>query len=89
MKTRAFLEVTCRDKGTLEGLASVLAPDNEGGPRGLRVSMEGMGHTLEILVEADSAATALSTCLAFLRDVALFQEVWLLSHRKAAKVQRT
>ncbi len=88
MKSRAVLEVTCRDRGTLGGLASVLAPDNEGGPRGLEVSMRGTGRKLEILVEADSAATALSTCLALLRDVTLFQEVWLLSHRKAAKVQR-
>ncbi|MDE1857653.1 MAG: hypothetical protein KGI26_01110 [Thaumarchaeota archaeon] len=89
MKARAVLVVSCRDRGTQEGLASVLTPDNEGGPRGLGVSMRGRGSKLEILVEADSAATTLSTCLAFLRDVALFQEVWLLSHRKAARVQRT
>ena len=82
MKARAVLEVTCKDRGARDSLTSVLTPDNEGGPRGLGIRLERKTKKLTILMEADSAATAMSTSLAFLRDIALFQEVWLLSQPK-------
>lgn len=82
MKARALLEVDCSDKESRDSLRSVLAPDNEGGPRGLGIRLERRARKLSILIEADSAATAMSTGLAFLRDIALFQEVWLLSQPK-------
>jgi hypothetical protein len=82
MKSRALLVFSCSDLETRDGLASVLTPDNEGGPRGLGISMESKGNRLTIQVEAETPETAMSTSLAFLRDVALFQEVWLLSRAK-------
>jgi len=71
-----------------KALASVLAPDNEVAPRGLRISMRGKGSVMEFVVDSDSPSSAISTALAFLRDTSLFQEVWLLSHGKPAQVQR-
>lgn len=79
MSTKAALEISCSDQEVRGQLLSVLTPDNEGGPRGLRIRLDGRGRKLEIRIEAETPATALSTCLAFLRDVALFEEVWLLS----------
>jgi hypothetical protein len=82
LKAQATLEVDCRDPRTKDSLLSVLTPDNEGGPRGLAISLDGRGSKLKVSIEAVSAATALSTSLAFLRDMALFQEVWLLSEQR-------
>ena len=82
MKARARLEVLCADRGVRARLLSDLTPDNEGGPRGLRILLGGTGARLEIAIEAESPATAVSTSLAFLRDIALFEEVWLLSQRR-------
>jgi hypothetical protein len=81
LNASAELNVACRDVETRKDLVSVLTPDNEGGPRGLRVSLSGRGKTLEILVESETVATAFSTSIAFLRDIALFQEVSLLSRQ--------
>ena len=81
MKVQALLEIACSDVRTAKSLISVLTPDNEGGPRGLTISLGSRGEKLEVRIEAETAATALSTSLAFLRDAALFQEVWLLSQR--------
>lgn len=82
MKPKAELELSCSGPEAVDGLASVLAPDNQGGPRGLGISMEAKGKRLLIQVEAGTPQTAISTSLAFLRDVALFQEVWLLSRAR-------
>lgn len=82
MRPRAVLDITCCDRNACEALVAVLTPDNEGGPRGLTTSLKRNGRVLRVQVEAETAATAISTCLAFLRDVALFQEVWLLSRRE-------
>ena len=87
MKAGAVLEIACSDQGVRKSLESVLAPDNEGGPRGLAIELNGEGNRLEIRVGAESPATALSTSLGFLRDVALFQEVWLLSRRKPGRAR--
>jgi hypothetical protein len=79
MKTTAALEVRCVDDEVRRSLESTLSPDNEGGPRELRLSMKGRGRRLSFEVETDSPSTSVSTALALLRDIALFQEVWLLS----------
>ncbi|MDG6909900.1 MAG: hypothetical protein JRM99_02185 [Nitrososphaerota archaeon] len=81
MKAKAALEISCADKRAREGLVAVLTPDNEGGPRGLGIELSGRGSRLSIRVEAATPATAMSTCLAFLNDIALFQEIWLLSQQ--------
>jgi hypothetical protein len=76
------------DRKARQSLVSVLAPDNRELPRGLVLKTGGGSDTIEISMESESASTSLSTALAFLRDVALFQEVWLLSHRKGGTVHR-
>ena len=79
MKAHAELELSCDDVETTRALMSVLSPDNEGGPRGLGISTAARGKDLVIQIAAESPVTVVSTCLAFLRDVSLFREVWLLS----------
>jgi hypothetical protein len=87
MKTSAVLVLTCDDPAARRQLQSVLSPDNEGGPRTLKVSAKAKGNILEFKVGADSILTALSTALSILRDASLFEEVWLLSHKSDAKVR--
>jgi len=88
LKVAAFLTFALSDQESTLGLAAVLTPDNEGLPSGLRVSMARKAERIRIDVESGSPSTAVSTVLAVLRDVALFQEVWLLSRGKPAQVQR-
>ena len=88
MKSSLVLTVKLASADVRESLASVLAPDNEGVPRGLRLSTGGSKAVMEFIVESESPSTAVSTVLALLRDISLFQEVWLLSHGKPAQVQR-
>ncbi len=88
MKSEVVLTVTLIDPGVRAKLSSVLAPDNEGLPHGLRLSMTARGPEITCVVESASPSTAVSTVLALLRDVSLFQEVWLLSHGKHGAVRR-
>jgi hypothetical protein len=89
MKTTATLLLEFGDDAARRSLDSVLAPDNEGLPRGLMLSMKGADRRLEVKVESDSPSTAISTTLALLRDITLFQEVWLLSHGKDGRDHRS
>jgi hypothetical protein len=84
LKSTLALTLKLHSVDVREGLASVLAPDNEGVPHGLRLSVGGRGAVMEFRIESDSPSTAISTILALLRDIILFQEVWLLSHGKSA-----
>jgi hypothetical protein len=79
LNVTADLKLDMDDVDTLRRLSAVLAPDNEGLPRGLKLSMKGEGRSLRCQVESDSSSTAISTILALMRDMILFQEVWLLS----------
>jgi len=88
LSTEVTLTVTLAGSGPKRALAAVLAPDNEGLPKGLRITPSGDGRSVRYVVESVSPATALSTALALLRDVSLFQEVWLLSHGKDARGRR-
>ena len=88
---KASVTLTVRLSGAAEGksLSAVLAPDNQGLPQGMLLSMATRGKVLELVVSAGSPSASLSTVLAILRDVTLFQEVWLLSRQKGGGVQRT
>ena len=88
MRTAAILALNLSSKSVRESLQSVLAPDNEGAPRGTTFTMVGDGSALEFRVSSDSAPAVMSTMLALLRDITLFQEVWLLSHGMGPRVQR-
>jgi hypothetical protein len=79
LNVTAELKLEMDRADTVKRLSAVLAPDNEGLPRGLRLTMEGEGRSLRCLVESDSSSTAISTLMALMRDMVLFQEVWLLS----------
>ena len=82
MKTSATLTVEFSDARARRSLAEVLAPDNRVLPRGLSLRAAGGPKTVELTVESESHSTSLSTALAILRDVTLFEEVWLLSRPK-------
>ena len=88
---KASTTLTVRLSGAAQGksLSAVLAPDNEGLPKGMLLSMATRGKVLELVVSAGSPSASLSTVLAILRDVTLFQEVWLLSRQRGGRVQRT
>ena len=89
MKARATLTVRLSGAAQRKGLSAVLAPDNEGLPQGMRLSMATRGNILELVVSAGSPSISLSTVLALLRDITLFQEIWLLSRQRGGRVQRT
>ena len=88
---KASVTLTVRLSGSSEGksLSGVLAPDNEGLPRGMFLSMATRGKVLELVVSASTPSSSLSTVLALLRDITLFQEVWLLSRQRGGRVLRT
>ncbi|HEV2138637.1 MAG TPA: hypothetical protein VGR53_07320 [Nitrososphaerales archaeon] len=86
MTVSVQLTFTCKDAEARRRLQSVLSPDNEGGPKSLKLLATGVGSALRFRVEADSPQTAVSTALSILRDVRLFEEVWLLSHDGDAAV---
>jgi hypothetical protein len=88
LKAAVLMTITCSDPSVRRSLSSVLAPDNEEAPENLRISMRGGGRRLVLLLECDSPSTSVSAALAVLRDVTLFQEVWLLSRGKDAGVQK-
>jgi hypothetical protein len=79
MKTTIRLSIRCADVRVCHHLVSVLTPDNEGAPHGMTLKMEARKETLEFMIASDSPSGAVSTAMAVLRDVLLFQEVWLLS----------
>ena len=79
MSASVRLSVRCADDRVGRDLRSVLTPDNEGVPRGLRFSMGGSGRVVEFHIGSESPSTALSTSVALLRDISLFEQVWLLS----------
>jgi hypothetical protein len=88
LMTRATLNLKIATNVARKSLISVLAPDSKRLPDGLRFSMRVKGGVTEFSIESASPSTSLSTVLALLRDIALFQEVWLLSHEKDAQVHK-
>ena len=79
MNAAAELELVMDGAESVRRLSAVLAPDNEGLPRGLRLTMAGAGRSFRCRIESDSPSAAVSTVLALMRDVVLFQEVSFLS----------
>ena len=84
MRTTIRLLIKCADVHVRRQLVSVLTPDNDGAPRGMTLRMGARKGTLEFHVASDSLSGAVSTAIAVLRDVLLFQEVWLLSRARDA-----
>jgi len=83
LKASATLTVRLSGIAERKSLSDVLTPDNEGLPQGMLLSMSTRGKELELVISAGSPTATLSTILALLRDITLFQEVWLLSREKA------
>ena len=79
MMTTVSLTITCAHADICGQLASVLAPDNKGAPRGMLLKMAVKKDVLRFQMTSDSPSTTVSSALAVLRDALLFQEVWLLS----------
>jgi hypothetical protein len=88
LKAQAALTVLLSGAHEGKSLAGVLAPDNEGLPRGMLLNVSARGRALEFEVSSGSPSALLSTVLAILRDIILFQEVWLLSSQRGGRVQR-
>jgi len=84
LRTSLRLRARCASSSVCDDLRRVLTPDNEGVPKGLRFSMVGSPEVLEFDIESDSPLTAVSTSLALLRDMSLFQKIWLLARAKDA-----
>jgi len=88
LSAAARFVLSCADAKVSRSLASVLTPDNEGAPKRLLISMTRRDRLIELKIQSGSPSTSLSTALALLKDVALFEEVWLLSHAKHGRVHR-
>jgi hypothetical protein len=82
MRTTIRLSITCMDARVCRQLATVLSPDNEGLPRGMTLELGVRSETLEFRIASDSPSRTVSTAMAVLQDVLLFQEVWLLSRAR-------
>jgi hypothetical protein len=88
LRAAATLTVRLVDSGSRKALSAVLAPDNEVLPGELLLSAVEEEESIRFNAESKSPATAVSAVLALLRDITLFQEVWLLSHGKDAVGRR-
>lgn len=73
------MDVACSGVDVRRSLVDVLSPDNKVVPAGMRLSMAGLGSSVRVEVTSDSAQRAVSTCISIVQDVALFEQVWLLS----------
>lgn len=76
MKAIARLSIVCADANICDELLSVLRPDNERVPRGMSLKMEARKKALKFEMASDFPV-AVSTAIAVLKDVLLFQEIWL------------
>jgi hypothetical protein len=84
LKIRVSLSIACSSIQTGKELARVLAPDNAGAPRDLEIVMNERHGTVYFDIASRSSSTGLSTVMAILGDVALFEQVWLLSRAGGA-----
>ncbi len=85
MNATTELRLACADDTVCASLASVLTPDNRRAPRGLTIAMRQRGRVLTVTIISDSPPAAVSGQASVLRDVTLFQEIWLLSHARAPR----
>jgi transcription factor Pcc1 len=83
------LTLTCSGKEEARAIQKVLGPDNEGGPRGFMISVGVQDNVVKFLLRSETPSTAISTVLGILRDVSLFEQVWLLSRRTDGGSTRT
>jgi hypothetical protein len=82
LKTRITLTIGCSTSQICRELARVLTPDNGSLPRGLDITMNAQEKAVRFDIASQSPSTVLSTVMAILRDVTLFEQVWLLSRPK-------
>jgi hypothetical protein len=75
----ARLTLTCSRAEEVRALQKVLAPDNEGGPRELEIGVRISGKALNFQIRSKAPSSAITTVLGILRDVSLFEQIWLLS----------
>ena len=66
-------------------LTEVLSPDNRNVPGDQTFKMRRYGNTVSFEIVSERPGSAFTSLDSVLTDAALFQEVWLLSHRAEAK----
>ncbi len=86
MTASARLVVKCSSASVCRALISVLTPDNEDAPEGMKLAMTRSGMSVVFEVKADAPSAVLSACLSFLQDVALFEQIRLLSSSGETRV---
>jgi len=80
--------INCSGSDTANALRTVLAPDNEDFPSGMKFEAESWSRYLAFTIESEKAGSVLTTTESVLRDADLFQEVWLLSSRAKGIARR-
>jgi hypothetical protein len=75
-----LLKFDCRSSATARKLAAVLEADNRGVPIDQRLAMSVASRSVTITVGAARTGSGFTTVQSILRDVALFQEIWLISY---------
>lgn len=83
MKSTLHLRVECVSRPTAKTLASVLASDNKALPSDQRMSMSVTSRSVVFRIESERTRSALTTVCSVLRDIALFQEIWLISRARS------
>lgn len=81
MSASLNLSIRCVDKETAKRLEAVLTPDNVDTPRGMRLLMRRKHDTVRFEI-ASEGVSSMATAIALLGDIALFEEVSLLSSGK-------
>jgi len=82
------LRIVCATPSSASTLDDVLAPDNEGAPKTLKIGSARKSNRLDFTISSASTSTALSTAMAILRDSAMFEEVWLLTRPRHGRQPR-
>ncbi len=88
MRALARLDLACSGADVRRSLVDVLSPDNKGVPAGMLLSMASRGNSVRVEVASESAQRVVSTCMSIAQDVALFEQVWLLSTASDGRVRR-
>lgn len=84
MKTRLRLTLKCKESVATK-LTEVLSPDNRSIPSDQMFAMRRAGDKVSFEIESQRLVSTFTSLDSVLSDIALFQEVWLLSRRTGGR----